>query len=363
MEPSDPTGPTHMEDKTAASTSPLSEEQTGYELPSPHDQRSIKQRRLTFVLVLRLLMIGALLVATFGAGMGVGYLAWGQAEPELVEVLVTTTPSPVITRALPPPPTPTPDHRAVLPTSYTLATRFGDVGPLMIKAGAFDPAVFAAVYQSKGQPLTGLQQQILTEGSNETVSFDAQNSYFLLNFFWALGLTNLNPILTEGAMIERNGGQIDRYASTGGWTLSTIAITDLYASTPIVTLTPEQQALVEEVAGTIYRPCCDNHTAFPDCNHGMALLGLLQLMAAQGASVDEMFEAAKYANLFWFPQQSQEIATFVKVTEGQEYADADARMLVSAAYASNSGFRSVHQWLVDNGHLGQPQGSGNSCGV
>ena len=39
--------------------------------------------------------------------------------------------------------------------------------------------------------------------------------------------------------------------------------------------------IVEEIAGNIYRPCCGNSTAFPDCNHGMAMLGLIELMVSQ----------------------------------------------------------------------------------
>ena len=30
-----------------------------------------------------------------------------------------------------------------------------------------------------------------------------------------------------------------------------------------------------KIAKGIYRPCCNNSTYFPDCNHGMAMLGLL----------------------------------------------------------------------------------------
>jgi hypothetical protein len=64
-----------------------------------------------------------------------------------------------------------------------------------------------------------------------------------------------------------------------------------------------------EVASKVYRPCCGNPTSFPDCNHGMALLGLLELMASQGATVDQMFTAAKQVNAFWLPDQTRELAT------------------------------------------------------
>ena len=35
----------------------------------------------------------------------------------------------------------------------------------------------------------------------------------------------------------------------------------------------------------------------------MAMLGILELMAAGDASEDQMFEAAKYISAFWFPKE------------------------------------------------------------
>lgn len=65
---------------------------------------------------------------------------------------------------------------------------------------------------------------------------------------------------------------------------------------------------VEEVAAAVYRPCCNSHTPFPGCNHGMAMLGLLELMAPQRASADEcsvpqnMSTRIVYPNKRWRPQ-------------------------------------------------------------
>jgi hypothetical protein len=56
---------------------------------------------------------------------------------------------------------------------------------------------------------------------------------------------------------------VERFASTGGWSLAAKPITDVYASMDLISLTVEQQKLVEEVATAIYRPCCNNHTLFP----------------------------------------------------------------------------------------------------
>ncbi|HEX6270445.1 MAG TPA: hypothetical protein VFZ43_09430, partial [Anaerolineales bacterium] len=212
-----------------------------------------------------------------------------------------------------------------------------------------------------GEPLTVAEIEMLTQGSEEQIFITAENAHFLLNFFWAVGLVNQNPILTEGPMVKNSNGQIERFASTGGWTLATKSIAELYASMDLISLTADQQARLEEVAAAVYRPCCNNPTLFPDCNHGMAMLGLLELMASQDASMDEMFEAAKYVNAYWFPQQTLETAIYLKVDQNIDFADADARLVVGRDFSSASGAQMVHQSLEDLGLLKQTPGQGSSC--
>jgi hypothetical protein len=95
----------------------------------------------------------------------------------------------------------------------------------------------------------------------------------------------------------------------------------------------------------------------------MAMLGLLELMASQDATVEEMFTAAKYINSFWFPQQTLELALLFKLNKNQDFADVDARELVGPNLSSGTGFQAVHQWAVANKLLDQLPGNGNSCGV
>jgi hypothetical protein len=76
-------------------------------------------------------------------------------------------------------------------------------------------------------------------------------------------------------MVQNSDGKFENFASTGCWSLATKPITNLYASLDLISLTEEQQKLVEEVAKGVYRPCCDNPTHFPDCNHGKVRQRLL----------------------------------------------------------------------------------------
>ena len=248
-----------------------------------------------------------------------------------------------------------------LPEQYRMPVRWGNLGPQLVAAGAIDAERFIQLYADGGRPLTTTQQQLIYAESDEPIVIDYHNARFVLNFFWALGLVNQNPILTKGPMMQQSGGDIGRFASTGGWTLGQHPATELYASQPLISLTPEQQTRLEQVAYNVYRPCCNNHTAFADCNHGMAMLGLLELLASQDVSVDEMFAVAKAVNGFWFPQQVVETAVFFKATMNLDYADVDPRMATGPEVFSGSGYNQVRQWLAANDLLDQPQGGGNSC--
>ena len=247
------------------------------------------------------------------------------------------------------------------PEGYELDVSYGDLGPQILSGGGIDYQAFVALYESSGRPLTEEQIAILTQGTDQPVSINAENAHFLLNFFWAVGLVNNNPILTEGPITQFSEGQVERFASTGGWTLGAKPVTELFASQYLISLTPEQQVLVEETAALIYRPCCNNPTLFPDCNHGMAMLGLLELMASQGATSDEMLQAAKYVNAFWFPQQAVEMAMFLESANASSFQDSDPALIVGKEMSSGSGFAAVHQYLQGNGLLAQTPGGGSSC--
>jgi len=246
---------------------------------------------------------------------------------------------------------------------FALPVRYGDFAPKLVAAGAIDYERFVKLYEESGNPLDEQQIALLTKGSDDQVVINNENQHFLLNLFWALGLANQNKILTDGPMVRNGRENVGNFASTGGWTLGAKPVIELYASQPIITLSEAQQKRLEEVTIGVFRPCCDNPTHFPDCNHGMAMLGLLELMASQDASVDEMYKAAKEVNAFWFPQQALELAVFFKSAENKDFAKADARQFVGQQLASGSGFQNVHLWLTQNGKLGQAAQGGGSCGV
>lgn len=246
---------------------------------------------------------------------------------------------------------------------YEINSTYGDLGPKMISLGVIDLEKFKSVYEKSGQPLTAEQLEILTRGSNKKVKIGRDNSYFLLNFFWAAGLANKSRILTEGEITQYGKDQIGNFASTGGWSLAKGDPMNFYAKGDLIPLTENQEKLVEKVTSRIYRPCCNNSTAFPDCNHGMALLAVLQLMAANGANESQMFEAAKYFNAYWFPGNYYDLALYFKNKEGKSFSQIPGEVVLGKDYSSASGWQAVKQWLADKGLIKQPPRQGGGCGV
>lgn len=244
---------------------------------------------------------------------------------------------------------------------FEINAKYGNLGPKMIALGVIDLEKFKLTYEKSAQPLTKEQIEILTKGSSKKIKIDRDNSYFLLNFFWAAGLANQSKILTEGEMTKY--GDAGNFASTGGWSLSKNQPMDYYAKSDLIPITSEQEDLVQKVASNIYRPCCNNSTAFPDCNHGMALLSVLQLMSANGATEKQMFEAAKYYNAFWFPSNYYDLALYFKNKNGKSFKDVSAEVILGKDYSSASGWSTAKKWLSDKGIIEQPPKSGGSCGV
>lgn len=247
---------------------------------------------------------------------------------------------------------------------YEINARYNDLGPKMLSMGIIDFNKFKENYQKANQPLTSEQETILIKGSNNKIKIDRDNSYFLLNFFWALGLANKSKILTEGEIMKYGGKkEIGNFASTGGWSLAKGNTMDYYAKGNLISLTKKQEDLVAKSASDIYRPCCNNSTAFPDCNHGMALLGVLELMVENGASERELFEAGKYFNAFWFPGNYYDLALFFKNKEGKNFKQLDGKIALSKEYSSASGYQNIKQWLASKGLIKESPKQSGGCGV
>lgn len=241
--------------------------------------------------------------------------------------------------------------KAVNPAEgFTLPIQYGKVGTRLVESGVIDLNRLRLFYQKDRQALSDQDLEMLTQGSQESVSINQQNADFLEKLFWAVGLANQNIILDQGS-IRANGSKLESISSIKDWKLSLSPAIGFFSRVKILNLSPDQQARVEDVAKAVYLPCCDNPAIFPDCSHGMAMLGLLEWMGAQDVSADAMFSAAKQVSSFWFPQQTLEKAIFIFSTQIKNFSDVDSHIIMSSEYSSAKGFQQLDQWLAKNGML------------
>ncbi|MBI1985007.1 MAG: hypothetical protein HYS60_02795 [Candidatus Wildermuthbacteria bacterium] len=231
-----------------------------------------------------------------------------------------------------------------------------DLGKQMLDSGVIDQEKFESIYGQRGG-LDEYEQSLLSEEFSGSIVMTQENSGFLLNLFWAFGLANKNDILEQGPMMDARYGGAENFASTGGWTLSQGSVMEHYSRYSFVVLSQEQQALVENVSKNIYRPCCNNPTYFPDCNHGMAMLGLLELMAGQGVSEEEMYRVALQVNSYWFPDTYLAIAQYLD-SKGIDWNKTSPKELLGYNFSSASGYRQILSQITP-----PSQGSSGGCGI
>ncbi len=246
----------------------------------------------------------------------------------------------------------------VLPQNgFTFNINWGDLGKKMVDDGVIDKTKLA-------QALTGTDnlppeiEKYLDGSDQKQVELNGSNAQFWVDVLWGLGLANKNDILDKGPMVE--GNQTANFASTGGYTIGAAKPMDLYSKFTYINLTPDQQKMVKEMADGIYRPCCGNATSFPDCNHGMAALALIELMVSQGFSKDEIYKTVLAFNSYWFPQTYLDIAYHFE-KNGRDFKDVSPAEILSKTFSSASGYQALQKQL---GPISWPAlKSGGSCGA
>jgi hypothetical protein len=246
---------------------------------------------------------------------------------------------------------------AVIPAEgVQLPIVWGDLGRQMIADGVIDEQKFRALFEGG---LTVAEEKMLTGNMDQPVIITQQNNRYILDLLWAFGLANKNDILENGEMNDPQYGGPENFASTGGWTLSRGSSMDHYSHHMYVVLSQEEQEKVDRVSRGVFRPCCGNSTHFPDCNHGMAMLGLLELMAKNGVSEKEMYRVALAVNSYWFPQTYIDLATYF-AEQGTSWDQVDPQVVLGAEYSSAQGYQQTKQRIQSQP---KPQSGGGGCGV
>lgn len=228
---------------------------------------------------------------------------------------------------------------SVLPEAgYTSRIALRDAVLKLVEHGVVDVQKFASIYDGRG----GLPAELryaLRWPAHLPIHLTAENAGYYVNLLWPIGLANHMATNSDSSL---NGPSLLTFASTAGWNLGEAANGGEYFNKlPIVELTPEQEALATRVAKSTYRPCCGNSTFFQDCNHGSALLGVLELGAAQGLTEDELYREALAFNSFWFQDTYIRTALYFDAVEGLDWAEVDPRITMGERYSS------LHSWQAN----------------
>lgn len=243
----------------------------------------------------------------------------------------------------------------VLPEQgYELPISWGDLGQRMVDIGVIDKEKF-----EQAMNLTDNQKEIL-DGKDEKIVINSQNSRFVVNMLWALGLAQRSEVYTKGPMGTEYKDTAGNFASTGGWTLAKGDAVNYLGKYDLIPLTEEEQVRVSEIAKNVYRPCCGNNTWFPDCNHGMAALAAIELMVSGGLSDEEIYKNLLSLNSYWFPSTYMQAATYF-ARQGTSWSEVDAKTVLGEGFSSARG---AGELAAKVGPLPyETKGVGGSCGA
>jgi len=246
------------------------------------------------------------------------------------------------------------------PEGFPTRIVFGDAILRLLQAGVIDEDKFREIYRQQGG-LPPEFKDIFSQPAVAPIKLTRQNAGIYVNLLWPIGLSN-RMALNESSPVK--GSDLFNFASTGGWNLGQANNGGVYFNKfDIVPLTKEQEELVVKIAKNTYRPCCNNSTFFQDCNHGSALLGLLELGASQGLSEAELYREALAFNSFWFPDTYLQTALYFKLVNNIDWKDIDPKLVMGKDYSSVSGwYKNVSQPFQARGVTLNELGN-TGCGV
>jgi hypothetical protein len=230
---------------------------------------------------------------------------------------------------------PAPDiyQRVVPEKGVATSVMFGDALQKVIAAGALDPEKLRA----QGRALPHWVERLLAGPSEEPIFLTRERAPYLVNLLWPIGPSN-RAVFNRSSPI--NTAELAGFASTGGWTLGRAPSGHVYFNAvDAVPLTERQAFLALAVATNTFRPCCDNSTFFQDCNHGSALLGLIELAVSQGATAEAVYRIAATANSYWFPAEYARTAQYFSRFEDRSWKGVSAPLVLAASFSTLSGWK------------------------
>ncbi len=243
----------------------------------------------------------------------------------------------------------------VIPVSGAeLPVSWGSLGEKLVSLGVIDMNKF-----KRAVKLTPEQEKILTSETSNKIKIDRTNVSFVVDLLWAFGLAQKSVVYDQGPMGTTEKKDVANFASTGGWTLASGDAMNYYNRFDLLNLTKAEQQKVAEISKNVYRPCCGNPTWFPDCNHGMAALAMIELLVKNKVDEATIYKKLLAFNSYWFSDTYLTTATYF-ARRGIKWKDVDAKKLMGLEFSSGQGASSIAKKV---GPLPWRPQSGTSCGA
>lgn len=208
----------------------------------------------------------------------------------------------------------------VLPESgFNLPISWGILPDKLTSLGVIDKSKFPAV-----------------DNMNGDIVINSKNSQDVVTMLWAIGLAQKSIVYDIGPMGTDYKKDAGSFASTGGWTLSKGRAMDYLNKYDLISLSSDQQNRVAEITKNIYRPCCDNSTWFPDCNHGMAALAAVEMMVKKDLPDEQIYKNMLKLNSFFFPDSYLTIALYFD-KQGTPWDRVNAKEALGKDFSSATG--------------------------
>jgi len=219
---------------------------------------------------------------------------------------------------------------------FSTEVRWNGVATKMIESGVLDPQKLEDVLKKRyGQEMKPEWRAVLA-GEDIRLEINNDNAVFMMYMLWVFAKHNENQMLFDSPFAKYFTNYDIGVGRAG------------YGDTLLLSLTPAQQQVAKEVAENAYRPCCGNSTARPDCSHGFSALGLVELMASQNFSKEEIFDVFVKFNSFWFPETYVKNALYFKIKEDKDWIDVDKELISGVEYSSLRGSYKVKNYLKEN---------------
>lgn len=201
-----------------------------------------------------------------------------------------------------------------------------------------------------GQKITEDDLAIFEKDYNGNIEITPNNSVLIYNVLWAIGFVNKSPILDYELekygwdTVKNLAGYYFSFANLGnGSTLPQSG----YNYLELTTLSAEQKNAIMKIAGKSAVPSCGNPLHLPDCSCSFAIGALIQLMASQGFTEKQIYQAMKDIYPYRFPGIYVRHAVLFKITENKNWQDIDAEQLVSMEFSSAHGVARVSNFLAN----------------